>query len=233
MTADAPELAPPAWQRVLDRVHVLSVLAVTGEIALEHPHEQQAADRLRQELEHTGSWSEAEQDEQAALLTPVRQWTRQAAIDALWRYEGLAVLAWWLGLHPLPSVDQQVSVGALMGAVTPYAEAVSRRTRSPHAPTDLDLLATQLLTARWRLVEYRLRPEPLDLSAFVRDARFGPLTVKGLQLVEGDLAVGGEPLSRADPHLVQLTLSTVTERRRAAGWLRGEDDSYSEVPLDT
>lgn len=44
--AEAAELAPPGWERVLKSVHVLSVVAVTGEIADQHPHEQQAADRM-------------------------------------------------------------------------------------------------------------------------------------------------------------------------------------------
>lgn len=233
MTAAASELAPPAWQRVLKRVHVLSVVAVTGEIADQHPHEQQAADDMRQELLNAGSWDEAEQQEQALLLTPVRRWTRQQAIDALWRYEGLAVLAWWLGLHPLPPWDRQVEPGPLVGSLRPHADAVATLLASPTDPEDLELLAMQLLTAHWRLVELRLRPTHIDLTAAVRDAWFGPLTTEGLQLAEGDLAVGGEPLSRADEHLVQLALSTVKERRLAVAWLRGENELYGEGSLDT
>lgn len=188
---------------------------------------------MRQELQDAGSWDEAEQQEQALLLTPVRQWTRQQAINALWRYEGLAVLAWWIGSHSLPPLDQQVEPGPLVQSLRPHADVVATLPRSPYAPPELDLLATQLLTAHWRLVEFGLRPAPIDLADFVREAWFGPLTTEGLPLAEGDLAVGGEPLYRADPHLVQLTLSTVTERRLAVAWLRGEDELYSEGSLDT
>lgn len=233
MAAEMPVLDPPAWQRVLERVHVLSVVAVTGEIADQHPQEQQAADRMRQELQDTGSWEEAEQEEKTLLLTPVRQWTHQQAVDALWRYEGLAVLAWWIGRHPLPPVDRQVDPGSLMRSLRPHTDVVASLPASPHGPQELEVLATQLLTAHWRLVEFRLRPVHIDLPAAVRDAWFGPLTTSGLPLAEGDLAVDGAPLSQADAHLVQLTLSTVMERRLAVAWLRGEDALYSEGSLDT
>ena len=68
---------------------------------------------------------------------------------------------------------------------------------------------------------------------FAREAWFGPLAIDGLQLADGDLAVGGEPLARAAPELVQATLSTVTERRLAAAWLSGDDELYSEGSLNT
>ena len=67
MAAEASGLAPPAWQRVLNRVHVLSVISVTGEIADQHPSEQQSADRMRQELQDAGSWDEAE-DQELSLI---------------------------------------------------------------------------------------------------------------------------------------------------------------------
>ena len=234
MAAEPSGLAPPAWQRVLKRVHVLSVVAVTGEIAKLHPQEQQAADRMLQELQDAASWDGAEQEERALLQTPVRRWTRQQAVDATWRYEGLAVLAWWIGrLRTLPPVDQQIDAGVLVDSVTPYADVVAPLVASPYAPQELELLATQLLTAHWRLREFQLLPSPLDLPAVVRQATFAPLTTEGLPLAEDDLAVGGEPLSRADDELVQLTRSTAAERRLAVAWLRGEEELYSEGPLDT
>jgi hypothetical protein len=44
---------------------------------------------------------------------------------------------------------------------------------------------------------------------------------------------GDPPISRADPDDVREVESILMERRRAAGWLRGEDELLSEVPLDT
>lgn len=199
MSAEASGLVPPAWQRVLNRVHVLSVISVTGEIADQHPQEQQSADRMRQKLQDAGSWDEAEDEEKALLLAPVRQWTCQQAVNALWRYEGPAVLAWWIGLHPLPPIDQQVYPGSLVRSLRPHADVVAPLAASPHGPEALDLLASQLLTAHWRLVEFRLRPGPIDLSASVRDAWFGPLTTEGLPLAEADLAVGGRAAVQGRP----------------------------------
>jgi hypothetical protein len=62
---------------------------------------------------------------------------------------------------------------------------------------------------------------------------FGPLLIAGLPLLDRDLAIRGSPIADADPTDVREVESIVMERRVAAGWLRGEHELLSEVPLDT
>ena len=93
---------PPTLERVLRRTQVLLAVALHGEISLHYRDEQSGADHIRSQLGVTGALDEAEPYERALLDKPVADWTEQEGIDSRWRYEGAAVLAWWLGKFELP-----------------------------------------------------------------------------------------------------------------------------------
>ena len=48
----------------------------------------------------------------------------------------------------------------------------------------------------------------------------GPLHFERVPLVDGDMAVAGRSIARADPEAVDLVLTTTAERLRALNWLR-------------
>jgi hypothetical protein len=57
--------------------------------------------------------ADLDEDEQETLFEPaIGGMGRQASIDATWRFESAAVLAWALELLPLPPHDETVSVDA-------------------------------------------------------------------------------------------------------------------------
>jgi len=51
--------------------------------------------------------------------------------------------------------------------------------------------------------------------------------------VEGDLALGDVPISKATDDVYRRCVSIAVERHQAANWLRGHDPVYSEVTTDT
>jgi hypothetical protein len=228
-------LVPPQWERVLQRTQVLLAVALHGEISLHYRDEQSGADEVRSQLEATGAWDEAEAAERALLNKPIAEWTDQEGINSLWRYEGAAVLAWWLGRLALPTFDQQVDAGSLVSCVRPWGEVLTPQAipAAAHSAADLERLFTQLLTVHWRLTDQRINPRHADFAALVQGAWWGPLSLDGVDLSDGDLAVNGVRLIDADPEQVRLASSTVIERRLAVAWLRGEDPLYSEGSLDT
>jgi len=87
--------------------------------------------------------------------------------------------------------------------------------------------------AHWRLRQFSLDHKSINFSRFAARAWFGPLRVSNLQLAEGDLSIGGQPISQATPDELRICASTVQERHQAANWVRGYDPEYSEVDTST
>src|SRR5262249_21353293 len=154
---------------------------------------------------------------------------RRQAIDGTWRAEGLAVLAWALGLAPLGPHDEPNDPEALFRSIQDASDAASASLR-PAA--DIDSCLARILTIHWRLVEWPVTPNPVDLPAFVRRANFGPLSLDGVPLAGTDLSIRGLPLSSASSDDVRTAASIAVERHRAAAWLAGQHPIYSEVTTD-
>lgn len=230
----ADRLVPPTAERVARRTLVLLGLALTAECALEHACDQAFADAVHEQLTDWSVTEELEPYESALRTTPVSQWERQDAVNALWRYEGLGVLVWAHGLVELPP-DVPFEAPTVTAALLPARDlGLAHLLERPLRPsTDVDTLADAYFTAHWRLREFGRVPAALDLRSFATTAWFGPLSLTGLPLADDDLAVGGAPLAQADGMLVRRATSVVVERRTAVGWLRGEDPVYSQVRLDT
>jgi hypothetical protein len=142
------DLFPPSWSRVLARAHVTTVLAVHGEIADSEPTAQAEADGIRAELADSGAAEELEPWEEELLATPLVRWTAEQALDAIWRYEGAGVLAWWLGRLEMPAYDTPFAAGDVVRALTPWTEVlVPEVTAGPgRTVEELDALAEQLFT---------------------------------------------------------------------------------------
>jgi len=69
----------------------------------------------------------------------------------------------------------------------------------------------------------------MTAHAYSRKAHFGGFDLTGIPVAEGDLAVGGEPLSKVPERAVRIALSIAMERHRAAGWLMGVSPRWSEL----
>ena len=63
-----------------------------------------------------------EPDEWQVLQRVVKKLDQQSVIDAVWRLEGLGVLAWFLGLYELPAYDELVDANTLWRALRVYRE---------------------------------------------------------------------------------------------------------------
>jgi hypothetical protein len=161
---------------------------------------------------------------------------RQAAVDATWRLEGLAVLAWALNRFDLPPHDQQVDPGKLLPALGILNAERSKALLAEPAlrpPDELKARSDQLFAIHWRLRNFRLKPEAMNFRDFARTAWFGPLNIEGVRLVGDDLAVGDSAIANADPDAVGAAQSAAEERHKAINWLHGHALWYSEVDTST
>lgn len=235
---DVEEPEPPTPERVTRRA--LALAAVTARALLEQddPIEPWVAELHRDTLawvEAIGIRGELEPDEWKVLQRPPGTLDQRAQIDATWRLEGLAVLAWALGRFKLPAYDQLVNPQALIHSLGfPDAEAARQLLAAPslQPPAEQEALRKQLLGLHWRLRDFTLRPQAMDFRAFARDCWFGPLDISPFRLIGDDLALGDHAINDAPEDVFQSALSSAMERHKAINWLTG-GGVYSQTDTST
>lgn len=231
-------LIPPSPERVARRAFVLA--AVVCRSGLESDAGNPEAERFRagilEWLSGIGIADELEADERALLDAPLGSLTERQVIDASWRGEGLAVLAWSLGRFDLPPYGQIVSspdAADSIGFLEPDGLDLLSPSSELRDPEEIEKFAELMLSAHWRLRQYSLDGEAMNFAEFARTCYFGPLETEGLEFAASDLAVGGHPLSEVSEDEWREVMSIVRERHEAANWLIGQDPAYSEITCDT
>jgi len=231
------ELNPPSPERVAKRAFALA--AVVCRSGIEQGEFHSAAEDFRRDvlrwLTDARVTDELEPEERVLLETPLGSLTERQEINASWRGEGLAVLAWALKRFELPAYDQIVSppdVADALGFLTNdgYELLAAPELR---APEEIDHLAELMLAAHWRLRQFSIDGLPMEYAVFAQTCYFGPLETRGLRFVDGDLAIGERAISKVQEAEWREVLSIVRERQQAANWLTGQDPIYSEVTCDT
>lgn len=228
---DDDPLEPLTAIRVARRA--LALASLTCRVDLENdPDAEDFHGHVLKWLESSTIRDELEPAEARIIAAPLRSLAPSDLVNASWRSEGLAVLAWALGQTDFPAHDAQARAAQLampMGFLEPSPLILRQpKLRSPDA---LSACASRMFAIHWRLRQYSLDQRPMDFAAFAQTAWFGPLDVSGLPFVENDLAVHGVALSKAADW--KIILSIAMERHQAANWLVGRDAVYSAVGTDT
>jgi hypothetical protein len=235
--SDEDQLTPPQPPRVAARAITLTTLAYRGIL---EPH---AADpdavafwnQLRGWYYSLGIEAEAEPEEAAVLNAALGRLQPQQAINASWRTEGAAVLAWALQCYELPAHDANANIDDIctgLGFMRP-AEETALSTAQLRPAAAIEQYGSVALTIHWRLREYSLRPQALNFVEFVRGAQWGPLSLEGVVVSDHDLAIDGQPINEADKQAVRVAQSTAQERHQAVNWLMGWAELYSDVDTGT
>ena len=234
-----PEPIPPTPARVAARALVLAVLADRGLTEHERPEllspEADLAVMVNW-IEESEIKEEVEADEWEILQRPIGLLDQQSTINAIWRIEGVAVLAWALGRTELPSYDQLVAPPELFAAIDIYNTEAARelianaRLRSPE---ELSKYQVQALMVHWRLRDFQLRARAMDFVAFSKNCWIGSFDLSPFRIVEGDLAIGNVAIAHADADLRQACASSAMERHLAINWLHGWSECYSETDTST
>ncbi|MEM7248773.1 MAG: DUF4272 domain-containing protein [Acidobacteriota bacterium] len=232
--ADSDELTPPTAERVQRRALALSAMVCRG--FLEQDAGAQEAEafrgRLLDWLRQHGVADELEPSELAFLDAELGSADPQAVVNATWRAEGVGVLAWALGRFELTPHDVPLDPKAAADAVGFLAEAIEPEPRL-RASDELTTQSEILFATHWRIRDHSLNRGSLDFAEFARTCWFGPLVITGLPLAEGDLAVGGRSIAKAEPQQVGFCLSMALERHQAIRWVLGWSELYSEIDTST
>jgi hypothetical protein len=233
---DAP-LKPPSVKRVVERSLVLACLSCRGAIEQDagNPNAEQFRGRVFEWLKQSGAEREVESAERAILLTPLGKLSKEQHAFATWQAEGLVVLAWALYLAGLPSYENRAAAKQIADSVGWLTDKASKLNQSARLrPTaEVQILADKLFALDWRLADFQQRKTSMDFQDFAKTAWFGPLNVEGLRFANGDLSIGGMPISKASEATRGICRLIAINRRHTAEWLLGQTEIYSEVDLST
>jgi hypothetical protein len=230
-------LAPPDAARVAARALVLTAVTARGHLERDddRPHAAENHGMLCQWLDGLGIADEIEADEHALIRAALGSLEQQAMVDAMWRGEAIVALAWSLGCAGLPRYDEtcdSMYVARLLGFMRERSmTALARPSLRPS--TEIAHWANTYLTLHWRLRQFSISKDRIPFADYVAWARWGPLTVAELDLIDGDLAVQGERIERLSEDRYHLSTSIARERHKAFNWLLGHHPIYSEVRTPT
>ncbi len=234
---DEPQ--PPTPERVVRRAQALTAVSVRALLEQDDsadPGVEEFREAILNWIDAVGIGEELEPDEWEIVQRPVGRLEEQQQINATWRLEGLAVLAWALGRFELPPPDELVIPSDLAAAIGFLDEDASRELLANptlRSSDELDWQAGRLLGLHWRLRDFTLRPEAMDFRAFARECWFGSFDLTGIPLIDNDLALGGVPLTAADPETFSKAYSAARERHLAINWLHGQARLYSQTETST
>jgi hypothetical protein len=236
---DDVERIPPTPERVVRRALALTAVAARATLEIDSPKlkaPEAHRRRLLDWLQGLDIDDELEPDEWKVLQRRVGGIEKQNHVNAMWRVEGLAVLAWALGRHKLPSDDElvvPVDLYASMGLLDVDAGRELLRSPALRPSEELAAMRTHLLMLHWRLRNYSLRPQPMDFVAFSKSCWIGSFDISALRLVGNDLAIGRVAIHRAGQGARERVSSLALERHLAINWLMGNSKIYSQTDTST
>lgn len=241
---DEEDPEPPTPLRVAQRTLALTAVATRATIELDHLQGALDVDEGERHRQRMLSWiadlnidDEFEPQEWKVIQRPVGALEQQDFINAMWRVEGLAVLAWSLQLHPIPVYDELVIPIELYESIgLNDVEAGKKLLDRPTLRSDDEIqgMSEHLLALHWRLRDFSIRPESMDFVEFSKECWFGSFDLSDFRTVDRDLAIGDIGIIDTDPEEVSRVGSIAMERHTAINWLRGYGSSvYSEVTADT
>jgi uncharacterized protein DUF4272 len=216
------------------QLRAFSLAAVCCRCDLEEDENIGEAEAIRQDLmtwltQHKVA-DEMESPERRFLDTPTGQLAKHEILDMSWRAEGLAILCWFLNRCELPHYDRQSSAGNSADALGFFGEPIvihSARTKS-----EVEELDRALEGVHTRISQFMRTGEIWEKSAASFVSWFGENYARFVRVQDGDLALHGSPVSRAEVAVLQECMSIVKEQRIATGWLLGRNRVYSQVPTD-
>ncbi len=235
-TDDDEEGPPPTASRVAARALVLAVVSCRGFIDVDAAEAGDFWSKVKTWFLALDLDDELEDWEKAVITRPLGTLSDQERADAAWLSEGMLVLAWALGRHPIPPYDEAVvaaDAAETLGLLKPRAETVLTNPVL-RSSAELEEFSQDIFLLHWRLREFALRPRPIDFATLAKTAWFGSMSLARVRLIDGDLAIGIERIDKADESLIRLCSSIAIERHRAINWLvGGSSDIYSEVDTST
>jgi hypothetical protein len=233
------ESPPPSPDEVARRAIILSVVScrgiVDGDRANSTPARQLAKSSYDW-LVSLGLEEELSGWERQVLTSPFGSLAKQDRINASWLSEAVIVLAWSLEKTELPGFEKQCDPADAANSLGFLRSADSTVLSTPHLRPLEDLREYNgfIYNLHWRVRDFSLNGRSYDFESLARKAWGDPILRHGLVLQDGDLSVGGVPISRAEEGTWRKLVSITRERHRASNWLIGyASKDFYEITTDT
>lgn len=150
--------------------------------------------------------------------------------EASWLIEGMAVLAWAVGVANLPPFYRKINgseVSKALGIFQP--DARERIEQATLRDSDEIVMGARTYNALMcRLNEYLKERKRVELCKKLSDEK-GHLIVDGLDFLDGDLAIEGLPLDKTPDEKLALVAAIAYQRNRQFRWLLGLERAVSAV----
>jgi hypothetical protein len=231
------EPEPPAAKRVAARALILAAISCRG--LIEKDAGKEGAEELRKcilpWLEVVSTIGEAEPAEVALISTPLGELDRKQRLNASWRSEGMAALAWVLGFSELPPVHVQCEpsdTANSMGFLDEIENTPMHKPRLRDAD-EIQQRTDTCLTLHWRLRQLAVDSSPMDFVAYASACEWASMRLDELEIVDNDLAIDGIRIDKVREERYHELCSITQERHQALNWLMGFEELYSQVTTDT
>jgi hypothetical protein len=233
------DLFPPEPQIVAQRACCLAAVGLRGLATSWSVQDQtEFLPRLKNWVDQVGLSNWCEKSEREALDAPAGGLEQRSAINSCWKWEGAAVLLASLGKVKLPPhdevVDTQVCGRAAMLFDPPEQVLAAIASVTFDSQFDRFGFADRILAIHWRLRQFKqIGPKPIDFATYAKGVKWATFNLEGVALVEGDLSIGGMPISKATQESLSRAMSIAMERHQAANWLTGWATEYHKVECPT
>lgn len=228
---------PPTPARVARRALALAMVTFRGVVEVDavDPGAVELWREARAWCGELGLDDELEPDERRIIAAPIGSLPMQRTIEVTWRAEGLVVLAYALGVVELPGLVEKCDPAAVANALGFLAPRDGTALAAPglRPYEQLEQLTDAYRMLHWRLRHHASGKGPYHFAGLVANSACAEVVAERLELVDGDLALQGVPLTRADPDAVSNARSLVLERHTALEWLLGQHPEYSAIETDT
>jgi hypothetical protein len=235
-------LRPP--REVAARIIVLGTLL--RRLTLEHVEGSEDSDAVEEAYDLLAWLSEQGLDaaltprESDLLAAPVGSLDPGEVTETSWQSEGLAAIAWAVGIADrLDPPDGSDVADLLQQLPMPWDATASFVARANLAPeTDIARARESMDLFHWRVSVEALRrlasrEDRQQYDAAIREAA-AEAAIAGLIAAtpEGDFAIAGQSVSSLSADEIDRMIAISGERLRALNWLCGFGTSWDDVPLE-
>jgi Domain of unknown function (DUF4272) len=186
-------------------------------------------------LDKLGLWPYVETQEEKILRAPYGKLKRRFQISATWRIEGLSILCWAMRLLDFPPHDRKALHAPIVEAVAFLSDDAVELLTSPKLRSVVQIEACRewFYDVHVSLRGFLFHGGDGNLATWIGQY----VNTLGLSresvVIEGGLVFEGSPLSGADRARLEEWEAVICERHRAAMWLAGTDEPYTEISVDT
>lgn len=177
-----------------------------------------------------------EEHERSTLHAELGRLEPRDVNEATWDVEGLAILAWSLGVRDLPRHDEKVDPYRVTESVRFLSDDAADLVRSAKLRSARELSAYRELVyaIHCRLRGFIRNRQGKDFAVSVDERWLRALNLdKRVLIVSGDLSIDGLEISRAEEGRVEDCEWITFRRHKAAIWVLGGYPLYSQVSVDT